>query len=32
MQIYLKKIIKKRVIVDKNVTINGIAKVYKELL
>ena len=27
-----KKIIKKRVIVDKNVTINGIAKVYKELL
>ena len=27
-----KKIIKKKVIVDQNITINGISKVYKKLL
>ena len=29
---FFKKIIKKNVIVDQNITIKGIAKVYKELI
>jgi pantothenate kinase type III len=30
--IFFKKIIKKKVIVDQNITIKGISKVYKEFL
>ena len=30
--IFLRKIIKKKVIVDQNITIKGISKVYKEFL
>ena len=30
--VFFKKIIKKKVIVDQNITINGISKVYKKLL
>ena len=32
MQNFLKKLLKKKQIIDQNITIKGIAKVYKELL
>ena len=32
MLIYLKKIIKRKTIVDQNITIKGVSKVYKEFL
>ena len=31
MQIYLKKLLKKKLLVDQNITIKGISKVYKDM-